>query len=230
MAVIAGIGSREYYRMSGYQVDDTYMIKDLTVSGLHAGREDLLADRPKQLLIEWQDMQQAAATLLLPLPPREAIRKVKGRQMERKKFRASRKPAVQPEVSSTAVATTYQETKERATAFQTEYTTTVEVIDVTLLLQSLQNSEPVQSGSIETPAVFADRDTFAEHCDIFAALQQAAKPSTRSNSSSPLSPFSAALLSIRQEATVAIKTRLFFVATVTGAVAAGLLWFVARRH
>ncbi|CDJ65260.1 hypothetical protein ENH_00003180 [Eimeria necatrix] len=230
MAVIAGIGSREYYRMSGYQVDDTYMVKDLTVSGLHAGREDLLADRPKQLLIEWQDMQRAAATLLLPLPPREPIRKVKGRKMERRKFRASRKPAVQPEVSSADVATPYQETKEGATAFQTEYTTTVEVIDVTSLLQRLQNSKPIQSGSIETPAMFADRDTFAEHCNIFAALQQAGKPSTSSKSSSPLSPFSAALLSIRQEATAAIKTHLFFVATVTGAVAAGLLWFAARRR
>jgi len=32
MAVIAGVGVREYYRRLGYELRDTYMVKELTAS------------------------------------------------------------------------------------------------------------------------------------------------------------------------------------------------------
>ncbi|CDJ31167.1 elongator complex protein 3, putative [Eimeria mitis] len=231
MAVIAGIGTREYYRASGYELEDSYMVKDLTVSGLHAGRPDLLAVQPKELLIEFQDLPRAAAQLLLPLPPKAPLRKRKEMQGNRGKGKGKAKGG--PGVDSALLAS-IEETRERASAFLTEYTTKVESINVPALLQRLKDSKKTQLDTPESPSLFADKDTFAEHCSMYASLQKSQK--STAGSTSALSFLhrclpswllggnadaygSSVLLIAASAATVAVA-----------GVATGLLWFAVRRR
>ena len=171
MAVIAGIGTREYYRSSGSQLVDSYMVKDLTVWGLHAGRADLLADQPTRIVIECQDTQQAAAALLLPLPPKAPHKRRKETQGN-KKGRVTGKTGVEATMSTRGGTAALHETEEKAKAFLMEYTSSIEEIDVPSLLNKLKDSETSRTEAEEPPIMFTDKDTFSEHCKLYAALQR----------------------------------------------------------
>ncbi|CDI75800.1 elongator complex protein 3, putative [Eimeria praecox] len=232
MAVIAGIGTREYYRASGYELEDSYMVKDLTVSGLHAGRTDLLACQPKQLLIEYQDLQRAGAKLLLPLPPKAPITKRRDMRGNRGKGRAKGKAREEEKGADAALVASAEEAKEKARAFLTENTITVECIDVPALLEKLKDKKILEAPG--SPALFTDKDTFAEHCSMYTSLQQAPRSSASSR-------FALWFPQLR------LVSRLFggyagayggnfsLVASsaavvVAAGVASGLLWLFARRR
>lgn len=160
MAVIAGIGTREYYRVSGYRLQETYMVKDLTISGLHAGRADLLAVQPTKIKVEHQDMPQAASALFLPLPP-------KAPQLKRKQTRGNKKAAkgreggVHQGAEAEAEAAASRLTEEKAKPFQTEHIERVEEIDVRGLLSRLESGE-IPPRDAEQAKPFVDTDTFSE--------------------------------------------------------------------
>ncbi|CDJ53237.1 hypothetical protein EBH_0006640 [Eimeria brunetti] len=232
MAVIAGIGTREYYRASGYELEDTYMVKNLTVSGLHAGRPDLLADQPKQLLIECQDLQRAAAQLLLPLPPKVPPRKSRASKANRGKGKTIRKVG-EMGVDAT-LAASIEETQEKAKAFLTEYTTHVESIDVPALLQKLKDSEETEPDASPAPAPFTDEDTFDEHCAMYASLQNAQKSTASSRSVLPSLQRRLASWMLGGNADAYAASSLLVVASaatvVVAGLATGLFWFIARRR
>ena len=234
MAVIAGIGTREYYRSSGYELEDSYMVKDLTVSGLHAGRPDLLADQPKHLLIEYQDLQKAASQLLLPLPPKAPLSKRRNAQGNRRGGKGKGRIGAQDTEADGTIVASIEETREKARFFLSEYTVNVESIDVPKLLQRLQNSENTQQNPVGPASAFTDRDTFAEHCSMYASLQKSLNPSTstRSALTSLQLRMASWLLGDKRNASGAG----FSLVAAAGAtvavvgVATGLLWFAARRR
>ena len=232
MAVIAGIGTREYYRASGYELEDSYMVKNLTVVGLHAGRPDLLADQPKQLLIEYQDLQRAGAQLLLPLPPKASLKKRRDKQGNKGRGKAKGKAGAEETGEDAATVVSSEETRERARAFLTEYTTNVEPIDVPALLHRLKDKENAHLDAPGSPVPFTDKDTFAQYCNMYASLQKTQSP-TASNRSA-LSAlrlrlatwrFGANTDACRMSTLLAAAT----VATVAG-VATVFLWIAARRR
>lgn len=149
------------------------MVKDLTISGLHLGRVDLLAEQPKVLRVEWQNLQQAAAALLLQLPP-------KSQHQSRKEKRGNRKRGQGNENARRASGypAAVQEMGEMASAFLTDYVERIEEVDVVALLARLKDKEAhVSSKSNSTedapaPAPFIDKDTFEECRRRYEQLKQ----------------------------------------------------------
>ncbi|KAK2195366.1 bifunctional Elp3-MiaB-NifB/Radical SAM [Babesia duncani] len=71
MAIIAGIGTREYYAKCGYKLDQTYMVKELTpediATRLSATHRNLKV--PETIEIEHVDCKVAQELVKEPLPP-----------------------------------------------------------------------------------------------------------------------------------------------------------------
>lgn len=232
MAVIAGIGTREYYRASGYRLEDTYMVKELTPSALHAGRADLLADQPVKLTIEHEDMQQAASTLLLPLPPRVTQRRPTEAHSAKRKWKGKGKNA-DSAASSLADAAAVKETEEMAAAFLTEYTTHTEEIDVPSLLDNTRNNYAPQCDAGEPVTLYTDSDTFMEWCCRYRALQQSHKHGNTTKSSLFSLPRYVYWLS--KGGDDALEQRKMILAGVAATAAAalaaaGVLWLLSRRR
>ncbi|XP_026189871.1 elongator complex protein 3 [Cyclospora cayetanensis] len=234
MAVIAGIGTREYYRGSGYHLEDSYMVKELTVVGLHAGRAELLADQPTQLLVERQDLQRAAASLLLPLPPKVPRKKTKvSHKSSNKQKERTREAEDFGGLGVTAAnAVAVQEAEEKAKAFLTEYAYGVEEIDVPFLIRRLRDSETTETQ--EQPGLFCDNDTFAEYCSLYTALQQ--KQQCNVICTSCQSSFASRLAAwlLGEAANTCEKHQILLAVSAATAAATcatlGLLWFAARRR
>lgn len=233
MAVIAGIGTREYYRSSGYHLEDTYMVKDLTVERLHAGRADLLADQPIQLRIEHQDMQQAASALFLPLPPKVPHMRQRETQGSRRKARGKARDA-DAAGSTAADAAAVQETDEKAKAFLTEYTVGIEEIDVVALLSKLRDTEMPHSEPGEPGVLFADSDTFTEWCGHYTVLKEKQKNNTRSKFSFLSLPWRLYSWLYWGDEDASNRRRTVLAGAVTSAAVAcsavGILWVLSRRR
>ncbi|PHJ26079.1 elongator complex protein elp3 [Cystoisospora suis] len=86
MAVIAGVGTREYYRKHGYELRDTYMLKELTPPPPPFVNASLLGlPLPEKIQIKKVSLLSAGKLLLAPLPPPLTTRKKQPRQTSRKK-------------------------------------------------------------------------------------------------------------------------------------------------
>ncbi|KAL8438095.1 hypothetical protein ACSSS7_000460 [Eimeria intestinalis] len=170
MAVIAGIGTREYYRASGYHLEDSYMVKELTVVGLHAGRTDLVSDMPSKLLIEHYDLEKAAFTLFLPLPPKapHQQRRKELQKNNRKRGKAKSTLADAAEAAEVEGSATTRESMQEAQLFAVESISKREEINVSSLLETIEHKQ--QEGKDEKKSdskdsgrgIFSDVDTYEE--------------------------------------------------------------------
>ncbi|KAL8446002.1 hypothetical protein Emag_004854 [Eimeria magna] len=243
MAVIAGIGTREYYRASGYHLEDTYMVKELTVSGLHAGRADLLADMPAKLRVEHQDLEQAASSLFLPLPPRSPVQPRRKELQKRKREKAKSSLAHAEEPAEAEASANVYESEKLAQVFGAESVLEIEEINVPSLLESLEKrqQEEEESGrgrrreSNDSRGVFLDVDTYDEwRCRYTVNMNRCEESSDAKDSHQPASQQHFVFSWINELKAGKQDHRMLFISATATAVAAcgalGLLWLAARRR
>lgn len=86
MAVIAGVGAREYYRKNGYELRDTYMLKELVPPSPPWAEASLLGiPLPEKIRVKQVSLLSAGKLLLAPLPSPPTPRKKQSRQTRRNK-------------------------------------------------------------------------------------------------------------------------------------------------
>ncbi|KAL8271328.1 hypothetical protein Esti_004767 [Eimeria stiedai] len=241
MAVIASIGTREYYRASGYHLKDSYMVKELTVSGLHAGRADLLADMPAKLRIEHQDLERAASFLFLPLPPRAPSQpRRKQSQKTRRKRGQGRPSSVDAAEAAEAEAFAHsRESEKQAQVFAAENISKVEEIDVPSLLEKTEKKQQEEAGgrseANDSRGVFLDLDTYDEWSCRYTANMENYHQSYQvadSHQTAAQQRFLYSLLSTYKQDKEKHLKMLMITATAAVAAcgAAGLLFLMARRR